>query len=89
MDRAFENKRIIIRAVISGVVLGTIVLIVYMLFRHSFAKEIEVTLNVVIGALLASYHKVIEFWFKRDTDDSDHDALKPPSASATPSRPSL
>jgi len=70
----FENKRLIIRAVLSLVIVGLVggIAFAIMRYREGMDKDVLMTLSVILGALITSLHKVTEFWFKRDTDDSEH-----------------
>jgi hypothetical protein len=63
------NRRLIIRAAITLATLGIIVYILRMLFFYKPSPEFKDLINVVIGAMLMSLSKVIDFWFKKDDED--------------------
>lgn len=63
------NKRLIIRAIITAIVLAMVVYIVRMLFFYPIRSEHKDILNVIIGAILGQVPTVINFWFKKDDED--------------------
>ena len=68
-------KQLIIRFVITMSVLALMSRIIYFLFTKPVDKPVETILNVVMGGLLVSLHKMIEHWFHRNgwgkKDDDD------------------
>jgi len=51
---------------ISLLVLGTFIWILWMLFTGELDDGFRDLLNIIVGAFLASYSKVTDFWFKQD-----------------------
>lgn len=64
------NKRLIIRAATTLLVLAVLVYIIRLLFTYSSDTGFrENMLNVIIGAVIMSFSKVMDFWFRRDDED--------------------
>lgn len=70
------NKRLIIRAIITAAVLGMIVYMTRMLFFYKPSAEYKDIINVIIGAILGQLPTVVNFWFKKDSDDHNEDKIE-------------
>ena len=45
---------------------GLFVWIIYLLFHATLADNFRDLLNIIVGGFLASFGKVVDFWFKHD-----------------------
>ena len=64
-------RNLIVRTLVTLLVLGLMSRIVYFLFTKPVDKQVETILNVVMGGLLVSLHKIIDYWFHRRSDKDD------------------
>ena len=77
MAAVLLNKRLIIRAVFSVVLVAYMVYLVHLLFFHAPADSMKDMINVMLGAVLMAFSKVVDFWFRRDDEDKKTDGMDP------------
>tara|TARA_Y100001973_G_C5132442_1_gene298506 strand:- start:311 stop:514 length:204 start_codon:yes stop_codon:yes gene_type:complete len=65
------NTRMWIRAFFTTIIFGSFGFILYLLFSPDYPLEDKFRdlLNIIVGSFLVSFGKVIDFWFKRETDE--------------------
>ena len=51
---------------ITSAMFGLFVWIIYLLFHATLADNFRDLLNIIVGGFLASFGKVVDFWFKHD-----------------------
>ena len=51
---------------ITTAMFGLFVWIIYLLFHATLADNFRDLLNIIVGGFLASFGKVVDFWFKTD-----------------------
>ena len=51
---------------ITSAMFGLFVWIIYLLFHATLADNFRDLLNIIVGGFLASFGKVVDFWFKSD-----------------------
>jgi len=71
------SKRLIIRSVITLIVLAIFIFLLYLLFYKKIDNEFKDLINVAIGAFLASFGRIIDFWFHKDEEDAKEDKADP------------
>ena len=49
---------------ITSAMFGLFVWIIYLLFHATLADNFRDLLNIIVGGFLASFGKVVDFWFK-------------------------
>jgi hypothetical protein len=70
------NRRLILRAIFTLVVLGFLFYVVRLLFHAKADGEFKDLINVVLGAMLVSYSKIIDYWFRRDDEDKREERIE-------------
>ena len=50
--------------VITSAMFGLFVWIIYLLFHETLDEKFRDLLNIIVGGFLASFGKVVDFWFK-------------------------
>ena len=55
---------------ITSAMFGLFIWIIYLLFHATLADNFRDLLNIIVGGFLASFGKVIDFWFKHDKKQS-------------------
>ena len=72
INGVLKKPRLYIRFTLSIAIFGIFAWIISLLFHPTL--QLDTThrdlLNIILGAFLASFAKVVEFWFK--VDDADH-----------------
>ena len=65
------NSRMWIRAFFTTIIFSSFSLILYLLFNPTYVLEDKFRdlLNIIVGSFLVSFGKVIDFWFKRESDE--------------------
>jgi|TARA_R110002020_G_scaffold23310_1_gene77746 uncharacterized membrane protein YedE/YeeE len=60
-----------IRAFFTTIIFSSFSLILYLLFNPTYVLEDKFRdlLNIIVGSFLVSFGKVIDFWFKRESDE--------------------
>ena len=51
---------------ITSAMFGLFIWIIYLLFHATLADNFRDLLNIIVGGFLASFGKVVDFWFKAD-----------------------
>jgi hypothetical protein len=51
---------------ITSAMFGLFIWIIYLLFHATLADNFRDLLNIIVGGFLASFGKVVDFWFKSD-----------------------
>ena len=51
---------------ITTAMFGLFVLIIWVLFHSTLDPQFRDLLNIIVGGFLASFGKVVDFWFKTD-----------------------
>ena len=74
------NKMLIIRALLSFAILALVTYIIRMLFFYKPSPDYKDILNVIFGGVLALLPTVINYWFKKDHNETSSDQ-KPPQQS--------
>ena len=66
-----NNSRMWIRAFFTTIIFGSFAYILYLLFNPTYMLEDKFRdlLNIIVGSFLVSFGKVIDFWFKRESDE--------------------
>ena len=66
-----NNSRMWIRAFFTTIIFSSFALILYLLFNPTYVLEDKFRdlLNIIVGSFLVSFGKVIDFWFKRESDE--------------------
>ena len=65
------NSRMWIRAFFTTIIFSSFAYILYLLFNPTYMLEDKFRdlLNIIVGSFLVSFGKVIDFWFKRESDE--------------------
>lgn len=63
-----DNRRLMIRAVLTCAYYAMIFYVLRLLFFHKISSDYKDMINIIVGAILASFGKVTDFWFKRDDE---------------------
>ena len=65
------NSRMWIRAFFTTIIFSSFALILYLLFNPTYVLEDKFRdlLNIIVGSFLVSFGKVIDFCFKRESDE--------------------
>jgi uncharacterized membrane protein YedE/YeeE len=65
------NTRMWLRAFFTTIIFGSFAYILYLLFNPTLTLEDKFRdlLNIIVGSFLVSFGKVIDFWFKRESDE--------------------
>ena len=65
------NTRMWLRAFFTTIIFGSFSFILYLLFNPTYMLEDKFRdlLNIIVGSFLVSFGKVIDFWFKRESDE--------------------
>jgi len=60
-----------IRAFFTTIIFSSFAYILYLLFNPTYMLEDKFRdlLNIIVGSFLVSFGKVIDFWFKRESDE--------------------
>lgn len=75
IEMLLENKKIIIRAALTVAYYAMIFYALYLIYFHKIDKEQKDILMFILGAVIASFSKVTDYWFpKHDEDDKKSDA---------------
>ena len=61
---------------ITTAMFGLFVWIIYLLFHATLADNFRDLLNMIVGGFLASFGKVVDFWFKSDRDKKSGGVIK-------------
>ena len=61
---------------ITTAMFGLFVWIIYLLFHESLDEKFRDLLNIIVGGFLASFGKVVDFWFKSDRDKKSGGVIK-------------
>ena len=69
-----SNKRLIIRATLSILLLIGMVYIAHLLFFHKPDDAMKDMVNVMLGAILMAFSKIVDFWFKEHKEQEDKDS---------------
>ena len=66
-----NNSRMWIRAFFTTIIFSSFAYILYLLFNPTYMLEDKFRdlLNIIVGSFLVSFGKVIDFWFKRESDE--------------------
>jgi uncharacterized membrane protein YedE/YeeE len=66
-----NNSRMWIRAFFTTIIFSSFAYILYLLFSPTYMLEDKFRdlLNIIVGSFLVSFGKVIDFWFKRESDE--------------------
>jgi len=73
------GRRMLFRAAITFVILAIFMLLLYLFFFKSnlLPDRTRDLLNITIGAYITSFTRIIDFWFKKDDEDSKEDKIDP------------
>ena len=65
------NTRMWLRAFFTTIIFSSFAYILYLLFNPTYMLEDKFRdlLNIIVGSFLVSFGKVIDFWFKRESDE--------------------
>jgi hypothetical protein len=74
LTKIHDNRRLIIRAILTLAYYAMIFYILRLLFFYKINSDYKDMINIVIGAILASFGKISDFWFKNHGEDSKEDA---------------
>ena len=55
---------------------GLFVWIIWLLFHSTLDPQFRDLLNIIVGGFLASFGKVVDFWFKSDRDKKSGGVIK-------------
>ena len=61
---------------ITTAMFGLFVWIIYLLFHATLADNFRDLLNIIVGGFLASFGKVVDFWFKSDKGKKSSGVVK-------------
>jgi len=61
---------------ITTAMFGLFVWIIYLLFHATLADNFRDLLNIIVGGFLASFGKVVDFWFKADKGKKSGGVIK-------------
>ena len=61
---------------ITSAMFGLFVWIIYLLFHATLADNFRDLLNIIVGGFLASFGKVVDFWFKADKGKKSGGVIK-------------
>ena len=61
---------------ITTAMFGLFVWIIYLLFHATLADNFRDLLNIIVGGFLASFGKVVDFWFKQDGKRKSNGVIK-------------
>ena len=61
---------------ITSAMFGLFVWIIYLLFHATLADNFRDLLNIIVGGFLASFGKVVDFWFKADKGKKSSGVVK-------------
>lgn len=71
LGRVFHNnRRLVIRAILTCAYYAMIFYVLRLLFFHKISSDYKDMINIIIGAILASFGKVTDFWFKKDDESA-------------------
>ena len=79
------SRRLLLRALFTLCAFALIFYIIHLLFFRQIQSDYRDILNVIIGAIIAVFGKVTDFWFKKDEGDDDQESG---DRSDSPSNPS-
>jgi hypothetical protein len=68
-----DNRRLIVRSVLTLAYYAMIFYVLRLLFFYEVNSEYKDMINIIVGAILASFGKVTDFWFKRDDEGVPQD----------------
>lgn len=73
------GRRMVLRGIFTIVMFGIFILLLYLLFFRSstLPDRTRDLLNITLGAYIASFTKIIDFWFKKDDEDTREDKVDP------------
>ena len=61
---------------ITSAMFGLFIWIIYLLFHATLADNFRDLLNIIVGGFLASFGKVVDFWFKSDKGKKSGGVIK-------------
>ena len=61
---------------ITAAMFGLFVWIIYLLFHETLDEKFRDLLNIIVGGFLASFGKVVDFWFKADKGKKSGSVVK-------------
>ena len=61
---------------ITSAMFGLFVWIIYLLFHATLADNFRDLLNIIVGGFLASFGKLVDFWFKSDKGKKSSGVVK-------------
>ena len=61
---------------ITASMFGLFVWIIWLLFHSTLDTQFRDLLNIIVGGFLASFGKVVDFWFKSDRDKKSGGVIK-------------
>ena len=61
---------------ITSAMFGLFVWIIYLLFHATLADNFRDLLNIIVGGFLASFGKVVDFWFNHDSKKKSSGVVK-------------
>ena len=61
---------------ITSAMFGLFVWIIYLLFHATLADNFRDLLNIIVSGFLASFGKVVDFWFKSDKGKKSSGVVK-------------
>ena len=61
---------------ITSAMFGLFIWIIYLLFHATLADNFRDLLNIIVGGFLASFGKVVDFWFKADKGKKSGGVIK-------------
>lgn len=62
------NRRLIIRAILTIAYYAMIFYVLRLFFFYKVNSDYKEMISMIVGAILASFGKVTDFWFKRDDE---------------------
>lgn len=68
----YENKRLIIRAILTCAYYAMIFYVLRLLFFYKVSMDNRDLVNIIIGAILASFTQVTNFWFRTYSDHTEN-----------------
>lgn len=76
MRMVFLNKLLIVRALLSLAYYALVFYVVRILVSVKIEPDNKDILNIIMGAIVASFSLVTHYWFKRDDNDDREDKEK-------------
>ena len=70
----FSNRMMIVRSILTLAYYAMIFYVLWLLFFYKVSAEYRDILNIIVGAVIASFSKVTDFWFKSHSESGEGDS---------------